>query len=189
MFFKKHKEVLLVIAASIIFPCFQSFGGYLSTSITDADKNRSQITRDFSQYYSLYLSYADEYYLEVCDRASANRNNSKDSAKTSNADPKGNDYAVRVTLKKNMLDIRQPDAMLAIIQYEFNDRKIQSKARKLAGYTSAIVDSLQCQNGNKYFNDQVVKANDIYIELLKLMSQYSYTSGLTNNLLWRESDD
>lgn len=162
-FFHRHKEIILILVASILFPFAQAVLGFISNTFSENQKVKYNILHEFSQSYSTFLSYADDYYYNICEE------NYKTDSRAEGKKP----HEFRVELLKKMLDIRQPDATLHIILYSYNSDKVKDKTRKLILLTRKTTECLQCTVPGDEFNSIIDAANSAYIDLIRAMSEES----------------
>ncbi|WP_459933006.1 hypothetical protein [Fundidesulfovibrio butyratiphilus] len=162
-----NKNVWVLIATSVVFPLILTVGMYVTTFLSEYDKQNAVLIEQFSQSYSTYLSLADEYYYTVC-RCGHVKGYVADVP--SNCEDE-NRFNRRISIKRRMLEARQPDGLLTLIQSLFEELSVKNKAKELKDATDSLTRCLTCEAKPKDFEAEMDKANKLYIELLQAMSK------------------
>lgn len=137
--------------------------GLYATKIQGRHK-RIELVSEFAQSYSAFLVLAQEYYYYMC---------------------RQRDDEKRLNIKNKMVEVKQPDAMIAIVNASFKGKDIQKRCSELREVTDAYTSMLSCtslsDDETDPLNDQdihasvfmqkVSRANTLYTEILGLIAK------------------
>lgn len=151
---------LIKIATPIVVPMIL---GIYATKIQGRHK-RIDLVSEFAQSYSAFLVLAQEYYAYTC-----NQRNDE----------------IRLKIKAMMVEMKQPDAMIAIVNAAFRGKKIQQLCADLRKVTDTYCSMLNCASVSNDENDplsdpyihedvfmqKISQANSLYTAIIELIAK------------------
>lgn len=105
--------------------------GIYATRIQGRHK-RIELVSEFAQSYSAFLVLAQEYYYYMCDQR---------------------DDEKRLNIKARMVEMKQPDAMIAIVNAAFKGKEVKKLCSELREVTDTYCKMLSCASASDDEND------------------------------------